>query len=72
MSILEEGEPERLCAIDEQAATTVLLVLSNPISVAVLADKEERGSRRGRFLFIHDGFPSLWPAAGCGPAARLR
>ena len=40
MSILEEGEAERLCAIDKEATTTVLLVLNNPIAVAVLSDKE--------------------------------
>ena len=38
MSILEESEPERFCPIDEQATATVLLVLNNPIAVAVLAD----------------------------------
>ncbi len=59
MSILEEGEPERFCAIDERAVTTVLLVLNDPIAVAVLSDKQEGRSRRGRFLFVHDTFPSL-------------
>jgi hypothetical protein len=61
MSILEEGEPESFCAIDEQAATTVLVVLNNPVAVAVLADKEEERFR-GRFLLAHDTFPSLWSA----------
>jgi hypothetical protein len=60
VSVFEEGEPERFCAIDEQAATTVLLVLNNPIAVAVLSNKEEGRSRRGRFLFVHDTFPSMW------------
>src|SRR5580700_3378526 len=59
MSVLEEGEPERFCPIDEETTATVLLVLNNPIAVAVLADKEEVRSRRGRFLLAHDMFPSL-------------
>jgi hypothetical protein len=62
MSILEESEPKRFCAIDEQAAATMLLVLNNPIAVAVLADKEEGSSRRGRFLLTHDTLPSLCSA----------
>jgi hypothetical protein len=58
MSIFEEGEAERFCAIDEQAATAVLLILNNPIAVA---DVEEGRSRRGRF--VHDTFPFLWRTA---------
>jgi hypothetical protein len=58
MSILEQREPERFCPVDEQATATVLFVLNNPIAVAVLTDKEEVRSRRGRFLLAHDTFPS--------------
>jgi hypothetical protein len=58
MSILKEGEPERFGAIDEQATTTMLVVLNNPVAVAVLADEEEERFR-GRFLLAHDTFPSL-------------
>ena len=57
MSILKQRKPQRFGAIGEQAATTVLLVLNNPIAATVLADKEEGGFRRGRFLFVHDTFP---------------
>jgi hypothetical protein len=61
MSIFEEGEAERFCAIDEQAATAVLLILNNPIAVAVLANEEEGRPRRGRL--VHDTFPFLWRTA---------
>jgi hypothetical protein len=55
MSIFEEGEAERFRAVDEEAATAVLLILNNPIAVAVLANEEEGRSRRRRL--VHDTLP---------------
>jgi hypothetical protein len=60
MSVLEHREPERFRAIDEEAATKVLLVLNDPVAAAVLADKEELRSRRGRFWLAHDTSPLMW------------
>jgi hypothetical protein len=57
MSILKQGDAKRVCALFEQAATTVLLILDDPIAVIVLTDKEERQFRGGRF--VHDPFPFL-------------
>jgi hypothetical protein len=56
MPVFEQGEPERFGAVDEQATATVLLILDNPIVVAVLANKEEVRFR-GRFLlaFLESG-----------------
>jgi hypothetical protein len=76
MSIFEQRETERFCTADEEAAAKMLLVLNNPVSLAVLTD-EKKGrfrlrSRRGRFLLAHDTFPALYSAAGCWPAAWLR
>lgn len=63
MSIFEEREPERFCAVDEQAAAKMLLVLNNPVSLAILTDEEKARfcarSRRGRFLLAHDTSPSV-------------
>jgi hypothetical protein len=76
MSIFEQRETERFCTADEEAAAKMLLVLNNPVSLAVLTD-EKKGrfrlrSRRGRFLLDHDTFPALYSAAGWRPAAWLR
>jgi hypothetical protein len=59
MSVLEHRELERFRTIHEQAAATVLLVLDNPVTAAVLADKEKLRSRRGRFQLAHDTSPSF-------------
>jgi hypothetical protein len=59
ISILKQREPERFCSANEQATTTVLLVLNNPVAAAVLADKKEMRFRRGRFLLAHDTSPSV-------------
>jgi hypothetical protein len=54
ISIFEQRVAERLGAVDEQATATMLLILHDPVAAAVLADKEEGRSRRGRFLLAHD------------------
>jgi hypothetical protein len=59
MSILKEGEAERFFTTNKKATTTVLLVLRNPVAVAVLADKEDVGLRRRRFLLTHDTSPQI-------------
>jgi hypothetical protein len=41
ISILEQREPERLCAVDEQSTTKAMLVLNNPVAAAVPTDKEQ-------------------------------
>jgi hypothetical protein len=56
MPVFEQCKPERFGAVDEQATTTVLLILDNPIAAAVLADEEEMRSG-GRFLLAHDTAP---------------
>ena len=45
ISVLEQREPERFCAGDEQAATKASLVLNNPVAAAVPSDKEHRSPR---------------------------
>ena len=45
ISVLEQREPERFCAVDEQAATKAMLVLNNPVAAAVPTDKEHRSPR---------------------------
>jgi hypothetical protein len=61
MSVLEHREPERFRPVDEQAAAKVLLVLNDPVSAAVLTNKEDVRSlarcRRGRFQLAHDTSP---------------
>ena len=47
ISIFKKGEPERCCTVNKQATGKVLLVLNNPVTAAVFANKEE-----GRFWVI--------------------
>jgi hypothetical protein len=61
ISILKKGEPERCLTINEKAAGKMLLILNNPATAAVPANKEEgrfrMRLRRGRFLLVHDTCP---------------
>jgi hypothetical protein len=41
ISIFEQRVAERLRAVDEQAAASMLLILHDPVAAAVLTDKEE-------------------------------
>ena len=58
--ILEQCKSKSGGAIDEQPATEAALILNNPVTLAVLADPEERRvrMRRGRFNLSHDTFLS--------------
>jgi len=62
MSIFGQRKPERFCAVDEQAAVKMMLVLNNPVSLTVPTDEEKVKfrvrTRRGRFLMDHDASPS--------------
>ena len=63
VAALEHGKFQGFGAVDEQATAEALLILGDPVAVAVLADAEQprqrrRGSRRGRFGLAHDTFPS--------------
>src|SRR5215475_5528575 len=41
-AVLEQGEFERLLAVDEEPAAQALLILDHPVAVAVAADEEQR------------------------------
>src|ERR1700730_6658587 len=64
IAILEHRKFQSFGAVDEQATAEALLILGDPVAVAVLADTEEPGqrgrARRGRFVLTHDTSPSSY------------
>src|SRR5882757_3076414 len=62
--VLEHCKLEGFSSTDEKAAAEPLLILHDPMAVAILADAEQarmrRGLRRGRFGFVHDTSPLSW------------
>src|SRR5205814_3798504 len=64
IAILVHREFQGFGAVDEQATAEALLILGDPVAVAVLADAEEPRQRgratRGRFVLAHDTSPSSY------------
>ena len=61
IAVFESRIPERFGAADEQPAAEALLILHNPVALAVSANQEKNrwrgGSTRGRFGLSHDTAP---------------
>jgi hypothetical protein len=63
VAVLEHGEFERFGSIDEKTAAQPLLVLDNPMALAIPAHTEHGrprdGRERGRFTVVHGTSPCM-------------
>src|SRR5436305_3261043 len=68
IAILGQREFERIGLTDEQATATAILVLNDPVSVAVFANQEKRRIRGPALTIVHVRFLSA--KSGCDLTRR--